>query len=822
MVSVEYLKKIGVITPKIEQSIQKVEQIRKEQERKRIERRKPTVTERTIIEKRLAIARTPQEKAYLLEQLKKRQKPERRTEPEKPEEPVEPEELKEEIELVPSLPEKGENITTLQLSTILSQIYKAQAQIEQLPDDTVFQVGDREITKQEALRELEDYKEQIGILQNKLRKEGNLHLASYQDPETKEWQTVAVSNKEARELGIWTQAYQEAERLYDEIVKGNTVEMAMFALRKFIDPNDPLGIKTITTAITTGDKQKVINVIAQSKYQQYSAKREGFKGIAQYTLQMPIVQYGLAVTTGALLGAGIGAVSAVAPKLGTVARVGTKVGAGVGVAYAGAESYKSYQQEGLPGLASTATRFGIAFYGGYKGFKAGYPAGYRYGLSKRAIQYDMMIGKVRGGVKVGKREFYWKSRPLTKEDIRVAKFIFMGEPTKTYTYEPEWLSGYLPASERVSSVQSRFYDRFSISYGRDTTATGGLPYESYLKYAPEVYKPKVPVRFRMPGRLVRYGSYGLPYQPLLSYPTILESGGTKGIIESVRRKPRYFKSYRDLQKTFKPQQVSGKPVTQGQRQQTIQIQKQIQKQKKIVETTEQKLKKAEAQAQRLRTTLNKTQSMAEREKLYQAQQQEQARANALKQQLQQERATLSALIQDLARAQTPASVQVQSFSQAQAQKSEFYSPPVLTTTYILKRPKPVKTRTKFGLPLAEEEEKKKQYAYNVYINNKKQNPKPLNKQTALGMGADITDKTTATSFRIKQTKQPPTPNPMYSSTWSRIKYKFTKSKNVYKEKKQYQKDYNIEKGYYVTEKPRKRTSRPKSTFFSIIPLGGKK
>ena len=133
----------------------------------------------------------------------------------------------------------------------------------------------------------------------------------------------------------------------------------------------------------------------------------------------------------------------------------------------------------------------------------------------------------------------------------------------------------------------------------------------------------------------------------------------------------------------------------------------------------------------------------------------------------------------------------------------------------------------------EEEEKKKQkqsQAYHVYIQNQKTNKyerrttNPFEKEQALSIGADIVDKTQSTKFKIKKTKGPSTKPIRYYKPWKQIKYKFTKSNNIYKEKKQYQEDYDIERQTYVkpSSKPRKRTSKTKSTFFNIIPLGGKK
>jgi len=42
--------------------------------------------------------------------------------------------------------------------------------------------------------------------------------------------------------------------------------------------------------------------------------------------------------------------------------------------------------------------------------------------------------------------------------------------------------------------------------------------------------------------------------------------------------------------------------------------------------------------------------------------------------------------------------------------------------------------------------------------------------------------------------------PRHEKTWQPIKHKFAKTNNLYKEKKAYQKDYDIEKGLYIEPK----------------------
>lgn len=140
---------------------------------------------------------------------------------------------------------------------------------------------------------------------------------------------------------------------------------------------------------------------------------------------------------------------------------------------------------------------------------------------------------------------------------------------------------------------------------------------------------------------------------------------------------------------------------------------------------------------------------------------------------------------------------------------------------------PATTVFGFLLPF-EEEKKKKGKGYHVYTQDpitrkyKKITQSPLEEKYALGLGADRVDKTQSVRFKIKKTKGSPSKPITYQKRWNEIKYKFTKRDSTYYEKKQYQKDFDIERGEYVAQKPQKPIKKPKSNFFGIIPRGRKK
>lgn len=111
----------------------------------------------------------------------------------------------------------------------------------------------------------------------------------------------------------------------------------------------------------------------------------------------------------------------------------------------------------------------------------------------------------------------------------------------------------------------------------------------------------------------------------------------------------------------------------------------------------------------------------------------------------------------------------------------------------------------------------KKFAYEVYANGKRISKQRYTKKTALSIGADYTDKTKANKFTIKKVEGKA--SPLYKTDIDTIKYKFTKKGNTYYEKKQYQKDYDIERKRY--KKPQKRSPKANKQFFSIL-SGGKK
>ena len=117
---------------------------------------------------------------------------------------------------------------------------------------------------------------------------------------------------------------------------------------------------------------------------------------------------------------------------------------------------------------------------------------------------------------------------------------------------------------------------------------------------------------------------------------------------------------------------------------------------------------------------------------------------------------------------------------------------------------------------------KPQQAYNAYVDNKRVTSSPVSKDYALAYAGDIVDKTQATKFSVRKTKGIPTKTVAYRKPWKDIKYKFDKRNSTYYEKKKYQKDFDIERGVYVAQKPEKPRQDTKKQFFSIIPLGGKK
>ena len=124
---------------------------------------------------------------------------------------------------------------------------------------------------------------------------------------------------------------------------------------------------------------------------------------------------------------------------------------------------------------------------------------------------------------------------------------------------------------------------------------------------------------------------------------------------------------------------------------------------------------------------------------------------------------------------------------------------VKTTPYAAPEQPKAQPKSFYAPRISFEEPKKqpkKKQAYNVYSNGMKINYAPLNRQQALGKGAAHADKTSATSFSIKKTTGTPINQPQHSNTWKSISFKFTKSGNTYKEKKKYQKDFDIEKGTY--------------------------
>ena len=140
-------------------------------------------------------------------------------------------------------------------------------------------------------------------------------------------------------------------------------------------------------------------------------------------------------------------------------------------------------------------------------------------------------------------------------------------------------------------------------------------------------------------------------------------------------------------------------------------------------------------------------------------------------------------------------------------------------------------------PKTETPKKTEKTAYDVYVDSRKVNAQPLDKNTALGMGAEITDTTVATRFKVKKTKGRPTPAPRYENTWKQLKPKFSKKNSEYHEKKQYQEDFDIEKGVYRQKQPLNPIKSPKTkktngfTFtslkksinpFKTVSLGGNK
>ncbi|NCC47123.1 MAG: hypothetical protein EOM16_08830, partial [Bacteroidia bacterium] len=537
----------------------KIEQARQNAINKRNQQNKPrprpTYTTETAIQRQLAQARTPQEKANLLEQQKRLRDLQRTRQ--QTQQTQETEQPTEQIQLVSPLPPPLTKIDQTYLDKTSQEIEAAKQFLANAPPGTKITIGDKELTPEEAIQELDKYQDQIVQLNLKLQKEGNLHVDIYQDPETKEYVTVIVSNRERKELLDWGISYKRAEKTWNDM--DNPLTGLPFMLEKLVDPNDPIAIRTITTAlegIASGKtseetRQKVIDVIAQSYYMQYSAKRQGFKGIVSYTLQMPIVQYGLAISLGTIVGAGIGALSTVAPKLGTV----TKIGMGVTTTtLAGSDIYKSYKEEGLPGATTSATRLGIGVLGGYQGYKLGYPVGERFGLSRRAIQYNPTTNKISAGIQLGNKQYYWKSVEATPEQLATFKSQF--EP-----YNPPKTN--LLTGKSISPIaQSTFSKSTSISYGMDTNwqPQTGTYFENEFPLSTKVL-PKM-TRWIPPGKPVQYGKYNLPYEPLFSYPTTLESGGKVNLFELKSYKPIVFKATKDI---IKPDTAPSTPfTTQGQ------------------------------------------------------------------------------------------------------------------------------------------------------------------------------------------------------------------------------------------------------------------
>lgn len=215
-----------------------------------------------------------------------------------------------------------------------------------------------------------------------------LIVIKLQDNKTGKWYDVAMTAEDATDLKEWRQAQADAQGIIDRADKGASADVISEYVYTLVSPNWGFVNAIMDTVNSKNTKQSRIDRIADTLFQARTNKRkEGLIGVFKTIQGWPVTQVAEAYLASVGLGAGVGALEAVAPVYGTA--ISTSVGTAVGTYTAvktGEEIHKMYEEGAGPEqyvpyftqLAST----GIA---GYKGYKAGYKKGSIYGYRKRTL-----------------------------------------------------------------------------------------------------------------------------------------------------------------------------------------------------------------------------------------------------------------------------------------------------------------------------------------------------------------------------------------------------------------------------------------------------